>query len=389
LLFLLLLLSYSENEIVDLVVGKRKRDSASFVDPSERSTDIERNTPVSAQIAAEDSSCGETSSDAGSTTTPDSVALYSKSASTVSSTDHIQKKGKKSSKKASTFSISSSSQPTITAAGPKLLSNDIRLNMMNIWITGFNSCDAELMAKNLAKYCVPDCLCLYKFVGTSNPHGPDNIELMGREAILSFWETTFKTCPDFVMKAFEIKFRLSSTTGYCYSSCNCIFHCTKLQSWSFDSDYHFIAYNDASSANARDSPSTDSTSSSILPPLPVVSFFPTSANEATSDEPSINSSNVLCLHVPKSNPTDTSGDKLSESLLAISITKEAFGSELPVPLVSPTLINKAASNQAPTRITVGPSFAEPQKVIFIGTLTIYMNPDKKVYKMEVIHSLKQ
>jgi hypothetical protein len=389
---LLLLLFYSENEIVDQVVGKRKRDSASFADLSERSTDVERN-PVSARIAAEDNNSGETSSDAGSTTTPDSTALYSKASSTTAVTDHTQKKEKKSTKKAKAFSISSSSQPTVTASGPKLLSNDIRLNMMNIWITGFNSCDAELMAKNLAKYCVPDCLCLYKFVGTSNPHGPDNIELMGREAILSFWETTFKTCPDFVMKAFEIKFRLSSTTGYCYSSCNCIFHCTKLQSWSVDSDFHFIAYNDASSANARDSPSADRTSSSpsssLLPPLPVVSFFPTSANEATSDEPSINSSNVLCLQVPRTNIIDTSGDKLSESLLAVSITKEAFGSELPVPLVSPTLISKAASDQSPTRMTVGPSYTEPQKVIFIGTLTIYMNPDKKVYKMEVIHSLKQ
>jgi hypothetical protein len=321
----------------------------------------------------EDHEYGETSSDAGSTTTPDSVAVYSKVAVT---TTHINrsnaKKVKKHIKKSTTSksTLSSSSRPTITIIGPKLPTGDIRLNMMNIWIRGFNSCDAELMSKNLVKYCVPDLLCLYKFVGKSNPHGPDNIELMGREAVLSFWETTFQTCPDFVMKAFETKTRLSATTGYCYSSCNCIFHCTKLQSWSVDNDYHFIAYNDPSGAI-------------VSQPVP-------SSEKEVVDVASINSSNVLCVQVPKTNPVDTTEDKLSESLLAVSLTKEAFGSEFPLPLASPKLINKVVSNQQPpTPITIGHSFTEPQKVIFIGTLTIYMNPDKKVYKMEVIHSLKE
>jgi hypothetical protein len=378
---------YSENEIVDELVGKRKRDTSNFSYPAKFPPEVERKPLVSPSLLVDDIT-GEASSDAGSTTTPDSVAVYGKSASTTASSDqNPQKKGKKNPRKSNT-SKSSVLHATITVIGPKIPAGDIRLSMMNIWIGGFNSCDPEIMSQYLAKYCVPDCLCMYKFVGTSNPHGPDNIELMGREAILSFWETTFKTCPDIVMNSFETKVRLSSTTGYCYSSCNFIFQCTKLQSWSVDNDYHFIAYNDAANASARMSSPVAVVSPSLLPLPPAVSFFPALGKEVT-DEPSIVSSNVVCVQVPKSNPLDTRDDKLSESLLAVSLTNQAFGNDLPFPLVSSALINKAASDQQPTAITIGPAFEEPQKVIFVGTYTIYMNPDKKVYKMEIIHSIKQ
>lgn len=91
----------------------------------------------------------------------------------------------------------------------KIPKDDIRRRYPGLFRDAFNSCDKAVFHKMLLTHCLTGCSASYKYVGTANPFSnSDHTEVIGLEAVSTFWEAVFVAIPDSLFDIVETKFRL-------------------------------------------------------------------------------------------------------------------------------------------------------------------------------------
>lgn len=210
--------------------------------------------------------------------------------------------------------------------------DDIRRRLAPIFADAYNKCDASLFDQLLVKYSIPDCVVVYKYAGGNNPYGVNYAEIIGREAVVAFWDTLFCSIPDAIFELHETKIRLLST-DFCSIGCKFVFTGTKLFRMSTD-DLEAVKY------------SRDGKKTAIESACKALNQSEASASTTSSTSP-----------VPV--PVDVSVDSQSEAAVK------------------------------PKDVTLGPTLDQSIDVTLIGTLTFFVNPEKQIYKFEFIHCVKQ
>lgn len=334
----------SENEIINRLVGKRKRDT--FEDMNVASLPI-----VEELLSSHDHS----------STTGDSQEEGSPSVRSRKSLDSFPDRSSSPAipclmpiKEANSGVKKRVKREGGKPAKVRIPLKDIRRNFVYIFARAFNTCDREILAHCLNKYCIPECVCTYKYVGITSPYGPDNVQIMGIEAISEFWEVLFLSMPDSVMEIQENKIRVLQN-GSCASVSKFIFSATKVYKMSVDNDSHAVIYK-----------------------LP-------SVNPEITDDASVNSSHsnddskIVVQNVLKKDVHLPSEPNLEKSVNSLNLNEGAQPNAFNT--------NELQSGTA-NSFGLGESLEKPQVLIIIGTFTIFVNPDKKIYKFEFVHSIK-
>jgi hypothetical protein len=97
------------------------------------------------------------------------------------------------------------------------------------------------------------------------------------------------------------------------------------------------------------------------------------------------SNNIICAKIPKSF-VSSSEFTLKKHLKNLCLSKRY--DDLSKPITDQPTIN-LENTVTTSSFTVGDAIPDPQRVIIVGTINILINPDKQIYKIEFIHSLKQ
>jgi hypothetical protein len=214
----------------------------------------------------------------------------------------------------------------------KIPLKDIRRNYPHIFARAFNACEKEILRYCLTKYCMPDCLLVYKYVGPpSKWTGSDYLEIHGVDAILKFWEVFFLAFPDSIFEIEESKLRVLPT-GSCSSVSKFIYFGTKVYQLSVDNEANAVIYKQP--ADALSAPLAMQGAMPAVPPVEGSSRIVSMPRE------------------PSSNPS-------------------------------------AASSAVPQDFGLAHSLEKPEVMIIIGTFSLFVNPEKQIYKIEFVHSLKQ
>jgi hypothetical protein len=274
---------------------------------------------------------------------------------------------------------------------------DIRREYANIFVNALNTGDHEIIEEALQKYCIPECITLCKHVGNNtSQYGGDHVEVIGLPATIQFWKVLFCAYPDSLFRIEENKIRVL-TTGYASSISKFLFYGTKVYYMPSDNDHQTVVYKmdnvsltnrqeaeDLKKGNSNEVPQ-QSASLAVLAEiegkegtgLSIIDGIPVAAGGKTGVE------EIVCANIPKSivKPSDYS---LEKSINDISLSKRYDGNEVPMPTIE--IDKKAVST---SDFSLGEKLEQPQNIIVIGTFTVFINPEKKIYKFEFIHSLKQ
>ena len=240
------------------------------------------------------------------------------------------------------------------ASKPKIPMGDIRREYGFLWSRAMNTCDKDILGMCLDKYCTADVTCSYKYVGVRFPYGCEDINIVGKEALLKFWEIIILSAPDGVFQIQENKFRVLSN-GACANISKYVYNCTKIFWMSIDEAEKTVLYKKDGDSSKKE----------------VSSFF-------EQDE-----ANILSASVPKTplnanvTPASVMGKKPGLSAYRYSAQQHA------VPNFSTQKIQVPSED-----FGLGGSLETPVRLIFIGTMTLFINPEGRVYKFEFMHSLK-
>jgi hypothetical protein len=223
----------------------------------------------------------------------------------------------------------------------KIPAKDIRRNYPHIFARAFNSCDKEILNYCLTKYCVPDCICNYKYIGPPRQwSGSDNLQIIGIDSILRFWEVFFLAFPDSLFQVEESKLRVLSNGSSCANISKFVYFGTKVFKLSIDNDKNTVLFKQNIS-----SPSPTPGQTLISPPPPILPQ--TSSLE--------NDTKFVSQGIPKEGFVPTSGGNAHQA--------KDFGLEK--------------------------SLEKHETTILIGSFSLFINADKKIYKIEFIYSMKQ
>jgi hypothetical protein len=268
---------------------------------------------------------------------------------------------------------------------------DPRRSYAHIFAKAFNTCEREVLKYCLSKYCIEDCTCVYKYVGLNSPYGADHVKILGTDAILKFWEVLFLSMPDAVFEIQEHKMKVL-TNGSCAIVAKFIFHATKVYYMSTDHDQNALIYLDKAQATTQQqtlSPikiepkvGETETGKKNEHPQPDESQDQTQVNEnakdqggVTSTKPVVSKPRVLCNSTLKgTNNPSPPVIPLMPSMDQLNLNSMATSPDIPNP-------SRAFG--------LGASIPRPQVLIIIGTFTCFVNVDKKIYKFEFIHSVKE
>lgn len=255
---------------------------------------------------------------------------------------------------------------------PRIPLKDIRRNYPFIFARAYNTCDREILSHCLYKYCVLDCQCIYKYIGiTTSNYGADNIQIIGIEAILQFWDVFFTSVPDALFEIEENKLRVLAN-GCCASVSKFIFYGTKLFRLSVDSEHKAVLYKQPTSAPASSS-SNPAAAGNQSPMMDEFGPLPIEGKIVQTSQISKSELNLAEQTLSKS---------LHDSSL-ISFKYDENPSELPP-------VHTEVDLSAPTTdFGLAETLQSPQAIILIGTFTLFINPEKRIYKFEFIHSMKQ
>jgi hypothetical protein len=327
--------------------------------------------------------------------------------------------------------------------------SDIRRSYSSFFISAMNSTDPVVLEDFFRKYCSSNFMMLLKYVGpTTAAYFGDHVEVVGLETNIQVFPTILASFPDLIMKVLDNKIRVIKN-GYCSSISKYLFWGTKIFQLPMDNDYQSLIYNDLpTSSSAFSSSLTPSVTSSlpsssvsssiaashsssfILPNLPSCSSPLTSSdrltaisvsdksyseslgsledmdtNDSDNNGPNPNNVNVndsnnnfnnndingnkliniVCAKIPKSSVC-SSEFTLKKHLKNLCLSKRYDDLAKPLsdhPTISLDNIITTSS------FTAGNAIPDPQRFIIVGTVNILINPDKQIYKIEFIHSLKQ
>jgi hypothetical protein len=243
----------------------------------------------------------------------------------------------------------------------KIPTKDIRRNYPHIFARAFNSNDKDILNYCLTKYCVPDCICIYKYVGPESEGGyvSDNVYIHGIEAIACFWFTAYLAFPDAVFEVEETKLRVLAN-GSCSNVSKFIFFGTKVFHFTTDGETSAVLYKQAEETPANNPDGTASLPSLQESEGKIVSQVKTKPNTTTTTSAGTSSS---------SSSSSSKGDFPQQE------TKQDETKPIQPP--------------QPKDFGLGESLDKPIMCIVIGTFSIFMNPEKKIYKIEFVHSLKK
>ena len=234
---------------------------------------------------------------------------------------------------------------------------DPRRDYISIFTRAFNTYDMDILEHCVKKYCTPDCVCSYNYVGVRFPYGCENIHVMGIEAMLKFWEALCISQPDGIFRTEEHKFRTLSN-GSCVCISKYIYHCTKIF-WKSTDEFHksiiFKKHEDHEDQDAQ-----------VIRPWSVSNTFPESPNIVSSSIPKTNNNVPL---YPLKSPASSS----------IRYGEQQY--EFPN-------IHLPDEETHQRDFGLGETLEPPVRLIFIGTFTLFINSQGKIYKFEFLHSLK-
>jgi len=235
-------------------------------------------------------------------------------------------------KKASVKKTPSGAQPVINGS-------DIRARYPEIFSQIFNNYDKLSFSRIMNNYCEDDLLVIYEYVGGINPYGPSYLEVRGLEAVVVFWDSLLSSIPDSLFEVFTTKFKVLPN-DFTSIVCTFSFKGTKM--------YEISGVDENSERSV------------------VVSFEKMSIGSEGGDGDSV------------STGTGTgSGSGVANGRgSVISSLASNVGENSPVD----------ARTSKPLRLQTNK--LSVLFVHYIGTLTFYVSPNKKIYRISFVHSLK-
>jgi hypothetical protein len=297
--------------------------------------------------------------------------------------------------------LQETTQLSVAASLPKyrLPLSDIRRTYSSLFYSAMNSTDPVVVEDFFRKYCSSNLMILLKYVGpTTASYFGDHVEIVGLETNIQVFPTILASFPDLIMKVVDNKIRVIKN-GYCSSISKYLFWGTKLFELPVDNDYQSLIYSGGASSSSVPSDNCvplsisasfpSSHSSSVVLAAPLNDNNPDSNHNGNSGIPN-NSSvcesiNIVCAKVPKSS-VSSSEFSLKKHLKNQCLSKRYDDLAKPssdLPTIS--LENTITTNS----FVLGDPVPDPQRIIAVGTINILINPDKLIYKIEFIHSLKQ
>jgi hypothetical protein len=312
------------------------------------------------------------------------------------------------------------------AGGHKLSSSDIRRKYHNIFARAFNTCERDILESVLTKYCVPECMAFYKYVGLPEKNegisffflfpsfisyflcdlcffvsfltfrlislrstlgfsflliGGTNVQINGVEAILKFWLLLFTAIPDSVFEIHENKIRILSN-GSSVSISKFLYYGTKILKLPTDDDHQSVIY-------SRSGPGTGviMDTKPKKEEKPSFSSFHAGEEEENSSGKKIDDSNVIITQVLKTSVPEVASSTRLEENLGKALTDITLSNTYSVTHSTPLIDIKNPNHQV-NEFEIRESLTAPMKLIKIGTFSIFINAEKKIYKFEFIHSVK-
>jgi hypothetical protein len=206
-----------------------------------------------------------------------------------------------------------------------LSDDDIRTKYARIFCEIFNDFDCESFSAIVQNYCEPDLLVIYEFVGDNPYGGPSYIEVRGLDTVVMFWDNVLKTIPDALFVIHATKYKVLPN-GYISIVCSFTFKGTKVYTMP-----GLEVHNDEKV---------------------IVSIEKMSLGDGQSPAPQGEGKMIATL--------PTSGEQNS-----------------PVDASAPTWsCDIERSKMISTAMSV------------VGTLTFYVNPEKKIYRISFVHSIR-
>jgi hypothetical protein len=203
--------------------------------------------------------------------------------------------------------------------------HDIRTKFPDIFSAAFNNYDKEKYAHIIKNYCEEELLVIYDYVGFNPYNWAKYLEVRGRETVVVFWDALLTSFPDSIFQIHATKYKVLPN-DYTAVVCSFSFKGTKM-------------YNLTGVDNNLDE--------SV-----VVSF-----------------EKLAVSGVPAHGGLPQSG-KVMASLAANA------GENSPV------------NPQSSRPLALETNILTSMFVTLFGTLTFYVNPGKKIYRMSFVHSLK-
>jgi hypothetical protein len=206
-----------------------------------------------------------------------------------------------------------------------LSDDDIRTKYARIFCEIFNDFERESFSAIVRNYCEPDLLVIYEFVGDNPYGGPSYIEVRGLDTVVLFWDSVLKTIPDALFVIHATKYKVLPNS-YISIVCSFTFRGTKVY---------------------------------MIPGLEVhvdekviVSIEKMSLGDGAAPAPQGEGKMIATL--------PTSGEQNSPV--------DASGATWSCDIERSKMISTAMS--------------------VVGTLTFYVNPEKKIYRISFVHSIR-
>lgn len=223
--------------------------------------------------------------------------------------------------------------------------NDIRGKYADIFCEAFNDFDKTSFAQLMRDHCEESLVVVYEYVGV-NPYGtPNYIEVRGFDTVVVFWDGLLTAIPDSLFQVHHTKYKVLPNE---YTSIVCSF-----------------------------------------------SFVGTKVYELKGISEENKEQNVVVSLSPGGTTTGALQDP--DSQLTVTAYKSGHNDQDNTSLSSGEE-NNGKRNLMPTDEVHEESFAAPvlverselisKKITIIGTLTYYVNPNKKIYQMSFVHSMK-
>lgn len=257
---------------------------------------------------------------------------------------------------------------------PRINKTDIRRNYAAAYADAYNSCDFDVIYDFLSDYCVPDVLFIQKWVGSDQYlNFPQNLEFKGIDAAAEYWFSRCLLAPDLALQLKVTKLFVRSD-GFSSIASSFTILCTRL----FDGELSDSLIRTVAADDSTKTSTPRSSSASTGPAGGTFEEDNASALSANSSDEKLDTicnraiekvEKVLLQSTPKHDPVfslnrkrkhrdsiDSDGDSLLQS-------SESHGSKRRMP--------------------------KDKTITLLGNVTMSLNEDKKIYRLEVSFALKQ
>jgi hypothetical protein len=220
--------------------------------------------------------------------------------------------------------------------------------------------------------------------------GGTNVQINGVEAILKFWLLLFTAIPDSVFEIHENKIRVLSN-GSSVSISKFLYYGTKILKLPTDDDHQSVIYSRSNPGTpGKTTVSTAITDDKKEEKHSFSTFHTGEGNDEGSGDSSnkkLDDSNVIITQVRKTSVPEVATSTRLEENLGRALTDITLSNTYSVTHSTPLIDIKNPNHQV-NEFEIREPLAAPLKIIKIGTFSIFINAEKKIYKFEFIHSVK-